>query len=559
MTLPKWVTQEACEEAYHMSKAKREKYAEAMANAKPLTQEEIDQCVAEGPRALSRAIRALFDDDDRGGDFYAHIVAQMVRHYDDPRIPTAAVSVTNKLNLYINSVFFIRGLGWDLDFSTTSTQKIKQRDEVMLERQVAVIKHELLHCIFMHMFRGQDYGNPKLANVAADLVVNSCIDDGLLPVGLFPADFGLPKDKTMDWYYSNYPIEDHPLCEDPSGHDKQWQKQQGSPGDQDEGDGDDGEEDEDGNSPGGEDGEGGDQPGEGDGQGEGEDGDGNGSGEGEGDGEGEGEGEGSSSGSSSGSGSGSGHGNGNGKAPHNHAVGADGKCKVCKGTRPFDAHDVWGKDGGEHMSEAMKESLIKDAVNQASEGTKNAGTLPSAVQQAIALAKKKPQIPWQILLKQFVSRLANGELRSTKKRRSKRYGTRPGNKINPKLKLCVLVDVSGSISDREYEIFLNEIFAITKHIGTVDVVEWDVKVQGVRQIKGYKPDITRYGRGGTDPREALQWANDRKHKYDGAICFSDGYFCVDVNNPIRIPMMFVITSDGTDSHLDKRKHRVIRL
>lgn len=514
---------------------------EQKAPPSPPTPELLKECRDKVEVAMGNAIKNLFDDERNGGDWYAHILMQMDRIIDDPRIPTAAVSITDKINLYVNSYFFVHTLGEGLDLK-------KEEDKRKLaSKRAAVIKHEILHCIFHHMSRGKDFGNPMLANIAADLVVNSCIDKNILGEQfLYPEKYKLPKDQTLDWYYSNFPIQQQNICQDPSGHDKK-QQQQGQ-GQQSQGQGQ--------------------QQGQQQGQGQGQPGQGQ-SGQGEGTGEGapsdnhehgengtpcghdhskQGQGQGQQ---------GQGQGQDQQSAP-GHAIDENGNCKECGGVRTFDNHNVWTDDEGDHVSDAMKESLVKDAINRATDSTKNAGNLPRSVQDMIVIAKTKPQVPWQMILKQFVSKLSNGELSHTKKRLSKRFGTRPGIKIKPKLKLAIAMDVSGSITEKEYEVFLNEIFAITRHIGEVEVIEWDTQVQGNYKIKGYKPKITRTGQGGTDPTDAIKWVNNRKNSFDGVIFFSDGYFAInEITNPIRVPALFVITSNGDTSAC--KKYRTIKL
>ncbi len=500
------------------SKQTRDKAAAEKRMAEPPTPELLAKCKDEVGMALMRAVKVLFDDEAHGGDFYAHVLMQMDRVFDAPGVPTAAVSVTNKINLYVNSYFFVHLLADDLDIT-----KAEDKRKLDLKRAM-IIKHEILHCIFHHLSRGLDFGNQALANIAADLVVNNCIREEVMGSQfLYPSQFKLPSDKSLDWYYKNYPIEEHPICETPSQHDKQHQQRQqqgqGQPGKGAQGEkGKDqgGQQDGDNGSPGGESGEGGNEEQEGQGSGSSQE-----------------------------------------AQAHDHAVDAEGKCTECGGQRTFDNHDIWKEGADDHMSDAMKESLINDALINATNATKNAGSLPNAIQDMIALARKKPQIPWQSILRQFASRISSGVLNMTKKRPSKRFKTYPGTKIRPKLKLAVAVDVSGSISMREYEIFLNEIFAMAKFIGEIEVIEWDTAVQGHYKIKGYKPNITRHGSGGTDPSDAIKWCNDRRNKFDGCVFFSDGYFCLTPEQKMRIPTLFVITATGSTEYC--KNYRTIKL
>lgn len=466
------------------------------------TDEQIAQARKSAPDELSGAIKELFDDEKHGGVFYAHIIQQMCRHFDDPRVPTAAVSVTDKINLYINPTFWM--------YELTSRRQ-----------RMAVLKHELGHLIFHHCYRIADFGNRMLANIAADCVVNSLIDGNVFGEKkkqfIFPENFGLPHDETLPFYYENFPVEDHPVCQNPSGHDKEH-AESGSKDKADSSGSDSSSEDKGSEASGGTDTDGGSK--------------------------------------------------GKGTS-HDHAVGADGKCKVCGGLRTLDSHDVWSEEEGAKISESMKRSLINDAINRAADASsKTAGNLPNAIKQAIEVARKKPQIPWTLILRQFVSKLSTGVLTHTKKRESKRFHTRPGPKINPKLKMLLSLDVSGSISDKEYETFINEGLAILKNagIGSVDVLEWDAAVTSVdltgkptayKLKSSYK--VTRTGSGGTDPAPAIHWINEHKSKYDGVVWFTDGHFFSDLPERVRLPSLWVVTKDGSEEYLKKKNYRTIRL
>jgi predicted metal-dependent peptidase len=517
-------------------------------NGRP-TPELLKKCKAEIGDAICRGVRVLFDGD---GEFFAHILAQMERHIDDPRIGTAAVSVTSKINFYANSYFFCHTLVSDLDM-----KKDEDRTKAA-QRWAAVIKHEIGHVICHHMLRSQDFGNQALANVAADLVVNSWIDKRLLQVGvdeqgkpitigMFPEDFKLPKDESLGYYYDHYPIDKSPLCMNPHGHDKQHQQNQQQNGQQ-QGQ----QQGQQGNQQGNQSGQGnqqGNQSGQGNQQGN-QSGQGNQPG---GHGGQSGQGGSGQPGQQGGQQQGSGGGGG-----HDHAVDEHGNCKVCGGKRPMDDHSIWTTEGNDGVSKSMKESLVKDAILRAASNTKDAGNLPNAIKEMIELAKKKPQIPWALLLRQFVSRLSNAKLKHVKKRISKRYGTRPGIKLIPRLKLGCAPDVSGSVSNEEYQLFMAEIFAIAKATGCeVEVIEWDTEMYGPYKIKGYKKNIERRGSGGTDPTKALEYFNKKANHFDGLVVLTDGHLFCDITKKSLLPVMWVITPDGTKDHL--KNQRVIRI
>jgi len=119
--------------------------------------------------------------------YYAHFLSGIVRNVTK-EIPTAAVGLNNtKVTLYVNENFFLKEL-------TTFSSR------------VAVIKHETLHLLFKHLFRlDLKKYNPKIFNIAADIVVNQFIGKWNLPksavtLSSFP-DLNLSKNESVEWYY----------------------------------------------------------------------------------------------------------------------------------------------------------------------------------------------------------------------------------------------------------------------------------------------------------------------------------------------------------------------
>lgn len=77
-----------------------------------------------------------------------------------------------------------------------------------LEQRKGVLLHELLHVVMNHLSRCPLMPDPKAANVAADFAINQLIaglPDGDPIKALQVDDYGLPKDKSMEWYYHNLP------------------------------------------------------------------------------------------------------------------------------------------------------------------------------------------------------------------------------------------------------------------------------------------------------------------------------------------------------------------
>ncbi len=119
--------------------------------------------------------------------FFAHFISSTVRKITT-EINTAAVGLSDdSIFLLINPNYFIEHL------NTTN-------------ERIAVIKHEVLHLVFRHLFRAKNVKNIKIYNIAADIVVNQYINERwTLPekavtLNLFD-ELKLIKYEKVDYYY----------------------------------------------------------------------------------------------------------------------------------------------------------------------------------------------------------------------------------------------------------------------------------------------------------------------------------------------------------------------
>lgn len=95
---------------------------------------------------------------DKAKSFYAHFLNRMFVQWGT-KLPTAGVSITDKINFFINPHFF------------NSLDPIQQ---------IELIEHEIEHIIFLHPIRAKEYisteknasGRYKCANIAMDAYIN---------------------------------------------------------------------------------------------------------------------------------------------------------------------------------------------------------------------------------------------------------------------------------------------------------------------------------------------------------------------------------------------------
>jgi predicted metal-dependent peptidase len=122
--------------------------------------------------------------------FFAHLFSAINKEIvtTGHEVDTLAVGMgsAGTFTLYVNAEF------WD----TVLTQP---------EHRLGVVKHEMLHLVFRHLFVREPALDPLLLNIAFDLVVNQYIDRSQLPTdSIFLesfADLGLLEGQTWFYYY----------------------------------------------------------------------------------------------------------------------------------------------------------------------------------------------------------------------------------------------------------------------------------------------------------------------------------------------------------------------
>ncbi|MCC6462826.1 MAG: hypothetical protein IT260_20330 [Saprospiraceae bacterium] len=121
--------------------------------------------------------------------FYAHVFGSLNKEVVGKGHPVDTLAVglgSNALTLYVNAHF------WDTQLTSPS-------------HRYGVVKHEMLHLVFRHLFVREPFLDPLLLNVAFDLVVNQYVERPLLPddsifLESFP-DLALQVGQTWFYYY----------------------------------------------------------------------------------------------------------------------------------------------------------------------------------------------------------------------------------------------------------------------------------------------------------------------------------------------------------------------
>ncbi len=210
------------------------------------------------------------------------------------------------------------------------------------------------------------------------------------------------------------------------------------------------------------------------------------------------------------------------------------------------SHDGWkitDKYGNEIIEAHRKalEEMLGATIDEIVKDAKNMGIVPAGLEALLdELYKPAPDFAWKRMLRLFANNSKKTYLKTTMKRRSKRYGTIPGIKIKRKQHLMVAIDTSGSVPDAELSKFFAEIYHIYRAGASITIVECDAAISKVWEYKGRAPK-TITGRGGTSFDEPIELA--KKLRPDGLIYFTDGE-CYPPQGDPNCRTMWVVTSSG---------------
>lgn len=197
-----------------------------------------------------------------------------------------------------------------------------------------------------------------------------------------------------------------------------------------------------------------------------------------------------------------------------------------------------GGNGWDDLNEpgsAQEAAEFKDKVQsmviQAAQASKMAGDKPGSIPGEIELFLDKlnnPKLPYNVLLKRYFKDTAKTDY--SMQRPNKRFMQSgmylPGMKSDALVNIAVGVDISGSVSDSDFQQFVSDTHSVMKTFKPkkIDFIQFDTKIQHhdvLRSLGDFKK-LSFTGRGGTCPRELLEWAIINKPKV--LLIYTDGEF-----------------------------------
>lgn len=228
--------------------------------------------------------------------------------------------------------------------------------------------------------------------------------------------------------------------------------------------------------------------------------------------------------------------------------------KGAKNGKGFDSHkkkeDPDSKDDDPKEIEDRICGKIKAAADFARK--RNRGTLPAHL-QGIVDDLPKNEIPWQQVLRQFVTQTMGGERHwLPPNRRHVWKGMYMQSTRQQEFHGVVALDTSGSCIP-DLPKFFSELVGLLNSFGKyeLDVIYCDAEVQ---KVEHYSDEVNpptnkewkMYGGGGTDHNPVFKWIDKNMVEPPNCvICLTDGYTSIPERQP-GYPVLWILTEDGQE-------------
>lgn len=170
---------------------------------------------------------------------------------------------------------------------------------------------------------------------------------------------------------------------------------------------------------------------------------------------------------------------------------------------------------------------------------------PKYQMEALEKVLKKPEIPWEQVLKKYMNTIPNG-FRKTRTRLSRRQPERydvSGRLPKRTIDIVVAIDTSASMSKELLEKIFTEIFSLLKdrefHL---TIIECDAAVQNVYEAKRMSDiNMEVRGRMGTSFVPVIEYVNaDKRYRKSLLIYFTDGMGDREIPKPLVYRMLWVL-------------------
>lgn len=249
-----------------------------------------------------------------------------------------------------------------------------------------------------------------------------------------------------------------------------------------------------------------------------------------------------------------------------------------------DATPMNGEGNMVHQYEISSESvdemtakfkkITANAVEASGGLDRTRGTIPGFLSEAIAKLLAPPQVKWSEHLRQMIGTIPYGKT-PTRLRLNRRQPYRSdlrGHFPDRIVEVVCVFDTSGSMSAKDLETCMNEVFNITKKFRTnITVIEADMDICNIYEVQkpgDLKTDM--HGRGGTCFTPAIEYINGerefagkklRKGHFRNALMvyFTDGFGEHEIPRPITHKNLWVVMEDEKNLSVKEPYGKVVSI
>lgn len=205
------------------------------------------------------------------------------------------------------------------------------------------------------------------------------------------------------------------------------------------------------------------------------------------------------------------------------------------------------------QSELIRREVAKDIFDYQNDPRKSRGTVPGTWVRW-AEATLKPQVNWRRQFPEFIRQAAatiSGRQDYSfqrPNRRSHDYGVILPTLRSPVLDISVIVDTSGSMSDKDLGQAVAEVGVLLRQYRNITVYSCDADIHNAQRVTGSPSNIKLVGGGGTDMALAINHVT-KQRQHQVCVCITDGH----TNWPDQEPRMPVIVAIINNPNADAPK------
>ncbi|MDR1248031.1 MAG: VWA-like domain-containing protein [Treponema sp.] len=181
---------------------------------------------------------------------------------------------------------------------------------------------------------------------------------------------------------------------------------------------------------------------------------------------------------------------------------------------------LWDDD--DYMDQKLK-GLVAEAATSHSWGSLSGELI------AILTAGLRPAVDYRKILLGFRALVLSSEKILTRFKQSRRYGLLfLGRKNQFTTRILIGIDVSGSVSDAEIDLFYSTVNRFFRYgVNSLELLQFDAALKGEPVLmKQARKTIRVTGRGGTDFQPLCNYFEENEKRYDGLIVFTDGFAAI---------------------------------